>query len=183
MDSITKSILVNASPKPGIYFDGSEYLQGPQYGYYFNCVPDTFITYSWKIGSAGNYTGAHPRAYFGVSGDTERIYLTVKNKAGCVGTSDTIVIVKGLFLYLFPNSFTPNNDGINEGFGISGPEYIKTYKLWIFNRWGEVVFYTENPYEKWYPTNPIPGLYAYKSKVQDIYSRWKEVDGTVLLVR
>ena len=72
---------------------------------------------------------------------------------------------------------------INEGFGIAGPEYIKKYRLHIFNRWGEKVFYTEDPQELWNPQKPVPGEYIYKAVVQDIYGRWEEIEGIVLLIR
>ena len=44
-----------------------------------------------------------------------------------------------------PNTFTPNNKGPNEafipiGFGL---DYSKL-EMWIFNRWGEEVYYTDN---------------------------------------
>jgi gliding motility-associated-like protein len=126
---------------------------------------------------------ANPRGWFGRAGNAEKISLTVKNKSGCAATTDTTLVVKGLTKYLFPSAFTPNGDNKNEGFGIAGPEYVKTYKLWIFNRWGEQVFYTEDPNELWQPSKMQTGMYVYKAKVQDLYSRWEEVNGTVTLLR
>jgi gliding motility-associated-like protein len=42
-----------------------------------------------------------------------------------------------------PNAFTPNGDGINDFFTIYGKD-IAEWELWIFNRWGEVVYYTND---------------------------------------
>lgn len=50
----------------------------------------------------------------------------------------------------FPSAFTPDNNGINDRFGPLGSIYsLKDYSLSIFNRWGERVFYSNNPMEKW----------------------------------
>jgi len=180
-DSVTKMVVVYPNPTPNIYFTGTGFTPPDQYGYLFECKPDTFVFYKWQIGSAGNADKAKAYVYFSESGKSEHVYLEVTDN--CKGKTDSLVYIKGLTLYLFPNSFTPNSDGHNDGFGIAGPEYIKQYKLRIFNRWGEEVFFTQNPYELWKPQNPLPGLYVYKAAVQDIYSRWKEVDGVVYLLR
>ncbi len=50
----------------------------------------------------------------------------------------------------FPSGFTPNNDGKNDGFGPLGSlAALTSYSLSIFNRWGERVYYSVNPFEKW----------------------------------
>jgi gliding motility-associated-like protein len=182
-DSLTKTVKIYALPNPQIYYTGTEYNAPDQYQYLFEPRPDTFVKYLWNFGSAGSSSKAKNYIVFNQVDKAEKIHLEVTDKNNCTGLADTIIIIRGLTLYLFPNSFTPNGDGINDGFGIAGPEYVKTYKLWIFNRWGENVFYTEDPYEKWVPQNPIPGEYIYKAKVQDIYSRWKEAKGIVVLIR
>lgn len=50
-----------------------------------------------------------------------------------------------------PNAFSPNDDGLNDGFipVLYGYEDVKDYKLRIFNRWGEIIFETSNPDIKW----------------------------------
>lgn len=50
----------------------------------------------------------------------------------------------------FPTGFTPDNDGKNDGFGPLGSLLSLTdYKLSVYNRWGQRVFYSTNPFEKW----------------------------------
>jgi gliding motility-associated-like protein len=48
----------------------------------------------------------------------------------------------------FPNAFTPNDDGINDLFYTKG-RGIKTFKMYIYNRWGDLIFYTEDRTEGW----------------------------------
>lgn len=50
----------------------------------------------------------------------------------------------------FPTGFTPNNDSRNNTFGPLGSLSLLTdYKFSVLNRWGERVFYSTNPFEKW----------------------------------
>lgn len=50
----------------------------------------------------------------------------------------------------FPSGFTPDNDGKNDGFGPLGSlSSLSEYRFSIYNRWGERIFYSINPFEKW----------------------------------
>ena len=50
----------------------------------------------------------------------------------------------------FPSAFTPNRDGLNDEFGpLGGRGLLQNYRLRVFNRWGRVVFSTEDPFQKW----------------------------------
>lgn len=50
----------------------------------------------------------------------------------------------------FPTGFTPNDDGKNDSFSPLGSlGLINNYQFSIYNRWGERVFFSTNPFEKW----------------------------------
>jgi gliding motility-associated-like protein len=71
--------------------------------------------------------------------------LTVTNNFGCTA-SDTVSIK--LFcsesrIYI-PNSFSPNNDGVNDRFSIKGQGIRIVKSLRIYSRWGEVLFERSN---------------------------------------
>ena len=72
------------------------------------------------------------------------LYVTDTN--GCIN-SDTVQIILDGTLYV-PNTFTPNSDGINDFFEIKGEE-INTFEIWIFNRWGELIYNTKNMSNYW----------------------------------
>ena len=63
-----------------------------------------------------------------------------------------------------PNSFTPNGDDENEVFLIKGNNII-TFEISIFNRWGELMFYTDDINNFWsgkYNNRIVPeGAYSY----------------------
>ncbi len=52
-------------------------------------------------------------------------------------------------VFLLPNAFTPNKDGINDCFGIKHWGNVTIRDFSIFNRWGEKVFSTKNPRDCW----------------------------------
>ena len=49
-----------------------------------------------------------------------------------------------------PTAFTPNNDGLNDTYGISNPYAIpELITFEIYDRWGNRVFATQDPFERW----------------------------------
>jgi large repetitive protein len=79
------------------------------------------------------------------------VTLTVTNEHGCESTKQDVVVVEDIFQVFVPNTFTPDGDGINEVFlpQLSGVPFIEHYKFEIFNRWGVVIFQTDDPHMAW----------------------------------
>lgn len=76
--------------------------------------------------------------------------LTVSDSTGCTETDTVTVFVDldcsgGVFL---PNAFSPNGDNQNDILYVRG-ECIETIDFYIFNRWGEQVFHTNDPTVGW----------------------------------
>lgn len=56
--------------------------------------------------------------------------------------------------YTLPNVFTPNGDGIHDYFRPIDPYYfVEKINIQIFNRWGQIMFETEDPEINWNGTN------------------------------
>jgi len=83
-----------------------------------------------------------------------------------------------------PNAFTPNGDGINDAFGVKG-EGIRDFHMYIYNRWGEVIYESENPRAQWdgsYKGRPAQeGTYVVQVFAESIGK--KAQVGSVTLVR
>ncbi len=76
--------------------------------------------------------------------------VTVADVNGCNET-DTAVIAKDYcpsYIY-FPTAFTPNGDGANETFRPKYSQDLKQYHVRIYNRWGELVYESEDVNEGW----------------------------------
>lgn len=106
-------------------------------------------------------------------------------------TADTCIIPQEVSFYV-PSAFTPGNDLLNEAFGpvFSDASSLAEYRLVIFNRWGEVVFESQNPDEKWYG-NVKGGEYYARDEVyvwllnfrQAGFVDEREVSGHVTMLR
>ncbi len=96
--------------------------------------------------------------------------------------------VKRCNFFYFPNAFTPNGDGLNDKFGVVG-EYgaIDYFKLYVYNRWGNIVFYTDNPFKNWdgiYKGQNAPdGVYTYIAIIKEKNFDQYEIKGTIHLIR
>lgn len=70
-------------------------------------------------------------------------------------------------VYELPNIFTPNGDGKNDRFGPFPYRGVDRIEIEVFNRWGDVVFRTNDPDIEWKGTHldsnsPLPdGVYYY----------------------
>jgi gliding motility-associated-like protein len=84
-----------------------------------------------------------------------------------IDTGDVTSSVEDFLSVYIPNSFTPNFDGNNDlFFPVFSIGLIKTYEFLIFNRWGELLFQTNNIRNGWsgtFKSKKVPaGVYIYK---------------------
>jgi gliding motility-associated-like protein len=98
------------------------------------------------------------------SGRKYRIVAYKKGDQSVQSVSNEVTIVPSMTMYI-PNTFTPNGDGLNDTFGISG-EAINEFSMRIFNRWGQLIFETSNANQRWDGTlqgeKASEGTYIYK---------------------
>jgi gliding motility-associated-like protein len=116
--------------------------------------------------------------------ETTTYTVTVANALGCKNTDVLTIIVTGS-LYL-PNTFTPNGDGWNDTFGAWGKE-IQDFELLVFNRWGELIWQTNQLSGRWDGTykgvdSPID-TYVWRVVATEFSGRYHEAIGHVNLVR
>jgi len=78
--------------------------------------------------------------------ETSSYILYTMDQNGCEN-SDTVMVFLDGVLYV-PNTFTPNSDGINDHFVIKGEE-IKSFQLYIFNRWGQLIYTADKLDDYW----------------------------------
>lgn len=78
-------------------------------------------------------------------------------------TSNEVTLIQEPSVFT-PNSFTPNGDGLNETWSPVS-SFIKNYNLKIFNRWGNLIFESNEANRQWdgrYQGQPAPlGVYFY----------------------
>ncbi len=118
---------------------------------------------------------------------TFEIMHECSNVGGCVDKEIYYVNAKFPNDFYLPSAFSPNNDGLNDVFGISGIGIAKLQVL-IFDSWGEELFVIQNPNQTWdgkmkSGTILPDGLYVYKLIAHDTEGNPFYKNGTFLLIR
>jgi hypothetical protein len=72
------------------------------------------------------------------------ICLIATSEHGCMDTLCQDILVESVLGVFVPNTFTPDGDGINDVFipVVSGVK-PESYKFWVFNKWGDQIFYSD----------------------------------------
>jgi len=139
-----------------------------------------YANYFWQDNSMNRYLAVSANGIYTV---------IVTNPCGSITDNVLVEFIDCNLLVIVPNAFSPNGDGINDIFKPSS-HLISVYNLQIFNRWGELLFATDDPSTGWDGTidgRNCPGdvyvwLIYYESEATGKLIR-KMVRGNVLLIR
>ncbi|MFZ9701233.1 MAG: gliding motility-associated C-terminal domain-containing protein, partial [Flavobacteriales bacterium] len=127
--------------------------------------------FSYYFNRAGNYTGV----------------LVVTNSSGCTDSIQFPIRIKDETSIYIPNAFTPNGDGLNELFTAYGVNW-RTFQMWIFDRWGRELYFSNDPEKGWNGLDPATGeslaqgVYVYRIRIVDNSNRPKVFLGHVNLL-
>ena len=128
------------------------------------------VTYQWQVDTNESTDQFEPTFVFSrVEANNYDVCLEATNEHGCANTYCETIEVFGEFLLYVPNSFTPNGDGINDIFFPKGVGFQDPYTLSIYDRWGHLLFKTNEITEGWDGTfkgQPVQsGTYVWEIKV------------------
>ncbi len=121
--------------------------------------------------------------------DDYLVTLIVTNEVGCQDSVAKEVSVVSDILLFAPNTFTPDGDKFNETWRvyIDGID-IYSFDLFIYNRWGEVIWESHNPESEWdgtYGGKIVPeGAYIWTLQVSDgVTDKKYEFNGHINVLR
>ncbi len=147
------------------------------------------IYWNWSFGDGADSTSSleNPTHQYGDTG-TYCATLVIMDEHGCVDSSTYCLVVNPLFTLYIPDAFSPNGDGLNDVFMPKG-SYIKDYEMYIFDRWGMKLFYTNNIMNGWDGT--VHGgstisqedTYIYQINVTDTQGNKHSYNGKVTLIK
>ena len=115
--------------------------------------------------------------------------MQLVSNGSCTDSLSKQIYVSPVSQAYIPNSFSPDGDGINDEWKpvIS---YAGSYSLLIFDRWGELIFESDDVYKGWngsfrnIPEKPVQlGTYVYKIHYRDFEGNEKELLGHINLLR
>ena len=183
--------IVTIYPKPQANFSATPTLvQVPNTAAFFFNLSIDADSYLWYFGDGGTSTAENPVYTYSQVGQYD-ILLIASNQYGC---TDSITKLKYITAeqindIVLPNAFTPNPSGSNGGvydptsfnndvfypFTING---VDEYRLTIYNKWGEIVFDTDDLKTGW------DGFYKGTLCQADVYIwkvKGKYLDGTTYM--
>jgi len=165
-DSVIRTITVHQSPIVNFEVVPDTVMLPGQPIHCYNKSSDDAEFFFWEFGDGGTSELENPEYQYTSEG-SYIVKLKVISENKCVDslsmTSEVIVLPEGKVE--LPTAFTPNGDGINDVF-MPITKSVKTFKMEIYNRWGELVFYTDDINNGW------TGIFDGKTSMQDVYI-WK----------
>lgn len=183
--SIAENVFVDVIPVDAQF--NAENTSGYTYDFInIDTPPCIGCNYEWIFPGGEVITTPNVNYTFDGFGETT-VYFNVTNSIGCTA-SNSFTITFPPLLYI-PNSFTPNNDGLNDVFMVQASSVL-TFEIRIFDRWGDEVYYSTDIADAWvgdhkgnndtYCQNDV---YSYVATIKGFNGEAEEYKGTVALVR
>jgi gliding motility-associated-like protein len=192
---MNSSINVKINPAPNADFSASAYVANiPNDPIQFTNMSTGANSYYWNFGDGGFTNLANPSHNY-VTVGFYTVSLIAINQFNCRDTANREI--KVISDIQFPNVFTPNPNGGNGG-GYNPANYdndiffpytsgVTEYKLLIFNRWGELIFQSDDINIGWdgYFNGKLcqQDAYVWKADVKFFDGRTYNKTGNVTLLR
>jgi gliding motility-associated-like protein len=131
--------------------------------------------YNWNLGDNTYDNSATVMHSYSQSGSYSITLITNFGFPCQDNTTKEVLIPEIPVSHLYiPNTFTPNYDGINDDFAIQGLADCDHYELFIYNRWGQLVFETNEIGPRW------NGIYKDRLVEEDVYCYLIKMNGHYL---
>ena len=149
-------------------------------------------SYSWDFGDGDLSNLIDPsHNYSNITGNF-LVTLTASSAFGCTDDATMVLVYQENTVFYIPNSFTPDQDGFNQTWGpvfTSGFDPFN-FDLYIFDRWGELIWESHDASAKWDGTIGIKGkkatdgVYTYRINYKPKETDKKyHISGHITLIR
>ncbi|MBX2922667.1 MAG: PKD domain-containing protein [Chitinophagaceae bacterium] len=171
VDETTRIITVHGRPTAGFTFSPVQPEENTPAS--FTNTSIGAVRYTWEFGDGDTSVLVNPVHQYNRT-DTYNVCLIAYNEHGCADTICQPVPALVSPLIAVPTAFSPNGDGVNDYVYVRGYA-IQRMVFRIYNRWGQLVFQTNDPNKGW------DGKYKGVLQPMDAYAYTLEVeysDGT-----
>lgn len=189
--TVKDSIFLEQDPPPTASFDSDPTEGEVPLDVIFTNTSDEADTYDWDFGN-GEATTVSNQANQNTTYTSPGVYTVTlevtKGECSDIATQDIIVTEVLPLTFDMPNVFTPNGDGINDLFSIN-PVHAVKLEMTITNRWGNVVYRSDDIEGKWDGTDMnsgrrcTEGTYFYTFIIMGFDNEEQQHHGFVHLVR
>lgn len=142
----------------------------------------------WFFGDNETATEQTPTHVYAKSGVYE-IFQVAFTEHNCMDTVSYKIVVENSIAVFFPQSFSPNGDGLNDFYEVKvsgiNPDAATNFELSIFDRWGNRRYYsTDYANHKWDGGGDTSSnVYVMKLKVQDKEGSLYNYKGTITILK
>ena len=151
------------------------------------------VSWNWYFMNTAQYTSVLQNPTFPYTEPgTYPVVLVVKSDKGCSDTLIRPLVVGEDYGIYVPNAFTPNGDGLNDLFQPKGFGIVK-YQIYVFDRWGEKLFQTNEFEHGWDGKKQSKhdvnygiceeGTYTWLIQLTDVFGKSHELKGHVTLIK
>ncbi len=167
--------LVISSVNPEVQFTDLSYGAYNNIWYFGDGDTSSFISpfHKYNIDEAGEY----------------RVTMIAETEYGCTDTTRNTIKVQDITTFYVPTAFSPDGDGINDVFNVQAYGVdLDSYTMWIYDRWGEIIYKTSDIYNGWDGTvkdNKIAeaGVYTWRVVYKEISGIEYSKAGVVTVIR
>jgi gliding motility-associated-like protein len=141
--SVTMNDLICVQETPAISFTASpNEITNNSNTVYFSNNGDNTLDYAWLFGDGQSGTDYSPTHSYSNANEGMNVTLTGTTSFGCVGTASLFIPYKEEGEFYVPNTFTPDGDEFNQNWL---PIFTQgfdpfNFKVFIFDRWGELIW-------------------------------------------
>lgn len=188
-DTVTKNNYITVYPNPVANFTAqpqSTLITNPLVSFTNLSAGATIL--DWNFGDMSTSNVFSPPTHTYSDTGTYVIRLITSTQYGCIDSTYQRITIEPDFNFYIPNAFSPNGDNINDSFTGKGI-FIKAFEMRIFDRWGDMVFFTDDIDKPWdgkaNSGNDIAQMdvYVYVVVVTDLKNKKHDYRGIVTLVR
>jgi gliding motility-associated-like protein len=186
-DSLTENYInVYSTPEPEISINSHlKNIYDPIFE--FTSLTEYADSVLWSLGN-GASSNQEMFSYNYVDTGTFDITLVGWNVFGCIDSTFDQVRIEPIYSMFIPTAFTPNDDGVNDTW-LPVSYAVNEYELLIYDRWGENIFTSDDPYEAWNGRKKGTGqiaqvdVYVYKIVLVDDLGEEHKYVGRISLVK
>ncbi|MGZ3864152.1 MAG: nidogen-like domain-containing protein [Bacteroidia bacterium] len=167
-DTKTVSVSNYPLPNPQITYDppsGAEAGDPVAFTDASTITTGSVVSDHWNFGDTSTATNnTHPSHVY-ANGGHYVVTLIVKSDKGCLDTVSVGIDIE--YPVTAPNIITPNGDNTNELLEFKNLLYFKNNKIWIYNRWGKLLYQSNDYKNDWSGKEYVDGTYYYILQVPD----------------
>jgi gliding motility-associated-like protein len=189
-DTIADTLSIFPKPNAGFsMLPDTGTILNPVISFTDQSTPGGLSVWNWDFGDGNTSSVPSPTNTYSDTG-TYVVTLSVADTNGCSDTIIKTVDILPDYIFFTPNTFTPNGDGINDLFMPAGRGILETgYHFFIYNRWGDLLFETNDINEGWDGKANTGGktvqadVYVWLIITKDINRRPHQYTGHVTLLK